>query len=931
MYLGIQNEQKTSMCRLWITCCVLLLLTGLSCRQEKTQTKITIAFSQCVGNDAWRETMLQEMYRELSFHPEIAFLYRDANGNSQTQIEQIRELLAKDIDILIVSPNEAEPLTPIVDSVFQQDIPIIVTDRKTSSGLYNAYVGADNTAIGLLAGKYIDNILQGKGKIGIVRGLAGSSPAMEREKGLLQALEKTPGITVDLVLNGNWEKSSAYQLANSQIERIVNCDLIFAFNDQMALGIRQALRDHSIQKDIHIIGVDALPGKGNGLEEVTKGSLSASLLYPTGGAESIRTALAILQKKNYTRENILSTLVIDQRNADLMVMQSRKIENQQKDIDTQQSFIKEQNKIYQNQRTILNILVISLALAVIFGGISIIVIKSNREKNKHLEKQNEEILTQQQQIVDMSRQIQEVSEAKSKFFTNVSHEFKTPLTLILAPLEELEKEREISPEGKEQLARIKRNTKKLQHLVADLIDIHRMDKSKLRLQSSPVQIDLFIQQVLASFKPLSQKKRISLSFKSKTPRKEIWLDDYLMEQALSNLLSNAFKYTQTGGKIDVVVEENTFGDYLHIRILDNGLGISPTDIDHVFDPFYQGEQHLAGSGIGLAYVKEIVELHHGQITVSSKQHVGSSFTLRLPVGNAHLLDEEIKKQNTPIATIQTDFEEEFTPVDDPTVQNVSFHSNKSSNILIVEDHTDIRSFLKNILEKEYNVFFAPTYVEAIEQVEKRYPDLIICDIMLPDGSGLELLKTVKNNTRSSQIPVLLLSAVDQDETKIESMKLMADAYLTKPFNVEYLKAVIANLILSRKRLKERYSSLVEPLDPMSETPHTEQDKRFLQHLDLVVEARIDDQTLSIEDIAEELNISRVQLYRKTKSLLHCSVNEYVLQRRLHKSKHLIMEGYHINEVADKVGFSSATYYTVAFKKQFGITPTTFKKELLKRS
>ncbi|TJY65515.1 response regulator [Sphingobacterium alkalisoli] len=924
-------KSRRGMFKFSAICWLIVLLLISSCGQRQDQSKFVIAFSQCVGDDAWRKTMFDEMKRALSFYPDIEFVYRDAQGNNQNQIQQIRELLHENIDLLIVSPNEAEPLTPIVDSVFQMNIPVVVTDRKTSSGLYNAYVGADNTSIGRLAAQYTAQVLQNKGHIGIVTGLKGSSASIEREKGFREYLASTPLMHISIQLQGDWEKQRAYLQAKKHLDALLATDIILAFNDQMALGVKQALRE-SGSDEIPIIGVDALPGPGNGLEHITEGTLFASMLYPTGGTEAIRTAVAILEKNPYKRENILGTLVIDNENAGLMALQSDKIQEQQKDIDKRQELIVEQNRIYRSQKTTLNIVVASLVLAVVFGGISIIVIKSNWEKNKHLEVQNKEILSQQQRIMEMNLRIQEASEAKTNFFTNVSHEFKTPLTLILAPLEELEKETQLSREASEQLTRIRRNAKKLQHLVSNLIDIHRIDKATIKLQASPVQIDPFIQQTLANFKPLSQQQRISLSYTNKTIIKEIWIDEYLMEQVLSNLLSNAFKFTSIGGKISIVVDEDSLTGQLNIHVVDNGVGIPSSAIEHIFDAFYQGVQSPLGSGIGLAYVKEIVALHHGQITVDSKQDMGSSFTLSLPTGRAHLCDEEIKMGSEPVATYQPNKEDAADSTAELFDEKAaSFHSSKSANILIIEDDSDVRHFLNTILDKEYNVLFAKNYADALTKIERSYPDLIISDIMLPDGSGFELLKQVKNNPHTAQIPVLLLSALDTDEAKVEGMELMADAYLTKPFHVAHLKAVIANLILSRKHLKERYTSVITSTDIVSGSGYTEQDKRFLQHLTTVVESRLGDQRLNVEEIASELNMSRVQLYRKTKNLLNCSVNDYLLQRRLQRAKHLIVEGLNINEIADKIGFSSPAYFTAAFKKQFGITPTAFKKTAIKRS
>jgi signal transduction histidine kinase/DNA-binding response OmpR family regulator len=907
----------------------LLLLLFCGCHPSKTKKKQVIAFSQCIGNDAWRRTMLEEMKRELSFNPDIEFLYRDAHGDNTVQINQIRDLVKQDIDLLIVSPNEAEPLTAIVDSVFQRNIPVIVTDRKTSSGQYNAYVGADNLAIGKLAAQYSQTLLQGRGSVGVVAGLSGTSASIEREKGFIQQIGNSSEIRIAGHIYGGWEKNKAYLEMLKHIDQMAQSDIIFTFNDQMAMGVKKALDEASIKKDIRIIGVDALPGPGNGLEQIIQGKMFASILYPTGGTEAIRTALAIINHQNYRRENILATSVIDRTNAELLALQSDKIKQQQRDIDKRQEFITEQNKIYQNQKSVLNVLVISLVLAVVFGGISIIVIKSNWEKNKHLEIQNSEILSQQKQIVEMNSQIQQAAEIKNNFFTNISHEFKTPLTLIIAPIEDLELRKDLTEEVREQLSRIKRNAKKLQRLVSDLIDIHRISKSKIKLHAAIVYIDTFIQQVIGSFKPLFKKNRISVSYVNKTSLKEVWMDEYLMEQVLSNLLSNAIKHTAASGRIEIILEENNFKDYFYLRVLDNGLGIAPSDIEHIFDPFYQGASSRNGSGIGLAYTKQIVELHHGQITVSSKPGHGSIFTLRMPIGNSHYEPAELAdfdKGEKPLFQQDDILDATRKMVDN----NLSFRSNKSKSIMVVEDNDEIRDYLRSLLERDYNLFLAKDVQQANGMLKTHFPDLVITDIMLPDGSGLDILKDIKAFYQTAHIPVILLSALANEDTMLEGSKLMADDYITKPFNAELLRTRISNILQSRHQLKEKYSSNVEQFDSAQAEQVNDNDRRFLNNFSAIVESKLSDPRLSVDGIANDLHLSRVQLYRKVKQLLDCSVNEYIIERRLKKAKSLMAEGLNINEIFSSVGFSSASYFASAFKKKYGQSPSTYKKELEKK-
>ncbi|MNS82368.1 Sensor histidine kinase TodS [compost metagenome] len=375
------------------------------------------------------------------------------------------------------------------------------------------------------------------------------------------------------------------------------------------------------------------------------------------------------------------------------------------------------------------------------------------------------------------------------------------------------------------------------------------------------------------------------------------------------------------------MERNTFGDYVYLRVIDNGRGISPEHIDHVFDPFYQGGYNPDGSGIGLSYVQEIINLHHGQVTVSSKLNEGSCFTIRLPIGHLHLKDHE-RRENVPSTSSIT--KQALSTYNSKHLdEEVSFTSSRFPSILLIDDHADIRMFLKDLLRQEYNIYTAENYDRAVQLATTKYPDVIVCDVMLPDKSGIEVLKYLKFDAQTSHIPIILLTAIDSDEGKIAGMRAMADAYLTKPFNTDHLKAVIENLLYLRKGLKERYMSEIDPSDDLSEREYSEQDKRFLNNFSAVVESRLSDPKLSVEDISSELHMSRVQLYRKVKALLQCSVNEHLLQRRMKKAQHLIMEGLNINEIAEKVGFSSAAYFTSAFKKYYGITPSAFKKEKIK--
>ncbi|OOQ56925.1 histidine kinase [Mucilaginibacter pedocola] len=902
---------------------IITLLCLPGCKNTKDASLYTIGFSQCIGSDLWRRNMLDEMKMELSLHPGANFIYADADGNSKKQAEQVKNMLNKGIDLLIISPNEAQPLTGIVEQAYNKGIPVIVIDRKTASAQYTAYVGADNYQVGKIAGEYMHTILKGKGKVVEVMGLPGSSPAIERQRGFYDALAQYKGIQITKQVYGDWLKENAQkQLMQIQPE-LKDADAVFAHNDVMATGTREVLDKLKLSKNIKVLGIDALPGTGGGLQMVSAGVLDASVVYPTGGKEAIMTAFRILNKEPFSRETILQSLVIDSTNVQLMKLQWGKISSQQKDIERQQALIAEQRDIYNNQQMVLNIIVITLVLAIVFGGLAFYSLTENRKTNKSLEAKNNEILLQRNQLIDMSAKAEAATEAKLNFFTNISHEFRTPLTLILSPVEDMMRNEKLNTTAGKNLLLIHKNVFRLLRLVNQLIDYRKIEYDKRQVSVSHNNLVAFAKDIVNSFLHNAKKRNISLSLSSKEPVIMAWFDTNLLDKVFFNLISNALKFTNDNGRIQLLLSSNK--NVIEISVQDNGVGMEPTEAEHVFDQFYQADNGMAkGSGLGLALVKQIIGLHFGTITVTSKKWQGTTFCITLPADrDSSFATQQNNATPTPIeerAKVYT------TDLDElPVVENrEAFDPLKEHSILIIEDNTDLLNYLGEKLGAGYEIFLADNGTQGLNDAFQNVPDLIISDVVLPGLSGKAIAETLKTDMRTSHIPIILLTAQVSMEQQIDGVKSMADAYITKPFNYEYLLATIENLIHNRVILKEHFTSDVSHgTMPVSKTL----DKKFLNDFSGIVEQNLANENFNVDDICKTLGISRVQLYRKVKALLGCSITDYILNRRLKKAKYLLInESYSISEITYMVGFSSPNYFSTVFKAKYNCTPSEFKKQ-----
>lgn len=543
-------------------------------------------------------------------------------------------------------------------------------------------------------------------------------------------------------------------------------------------------------------------------------------------------------------------------------------------------------------------------------------------RSRKINEQNQwERLEGERSLAEIQR-MKDLDEMKTRFFANVSHEFRTPLSLIHGPLQQAEKQSQGIKDKSVQLSEkaftlIKNNTVRLQMLVNQLLDLSKIESENLHLKLSQGGLIQFLRTHVFSFESMAERKNISLNTHFSGKFEEAYYDQDKLEKIVNNLLSNAFKYTPQGGAVSVNVDLTD--ENLSLEISDTGDGMHKKEIDRIFDRFYRVEGTEAkGSGIGLALTKELVMLQNGQINVHSEKGRGTTFKVRLPVALKNLPDAIHLESNTSSPSLEI----EETPMGNAKAPNgnVVPLPDHEEVILLVEDNQDLQRFIADILAPRYNVLTSNDGAQGERMAFEHIPDLVISDVMMPKKDGYELCSALKNNTKTSHIPIMLLTAKAGQTNKMAGLTQGADAYLTKPFDADELLLRTKNLIEARKKIWEHFKSL--DFSAIPDLNLSSVDDKFLQNVVKIIKENIDNELLSVEDIAAKVGFSRAQLHRKLKALTNKSAGQLVNEIRLNMAKTMLShKAGSVSEIAYSVGYANLSYFTKSFKEKFGVLPS----------
>ena len=898
---------------------LLVFITG--CKEDIPH--YVIGMSQC-SDDSWRHKMNDEILREAMFYDGVSVEIRSAHDDNKRQIEDIRYFIDKKVDLLIVAPNEAAPITPVVEEAFDKGIPVIMVDRKILSDKYTAFMGADNYEIGREVGNYLAAKLGGKGNIVELTGLSGSTPAMERHQGFMSAISHYPDIHLLAKADAAWEREPGRIIMDSLLKIYPKIDAVYSHNDRIAPGAFEAAQKQGREKGIVFVGIDALPGKGNGVELVLDHVLDATFIYPTNGDKVLEMAMNILEKKPFPRETTLETAIVDPINAPVMKLQTAHIADLDEKIETLNGRISGYLSRYANQQVVLYG---SLFVLLLVAGLLLVVYKALRTKNRlnselsrqkaQLEEQRDTLSEQRDQLVQLSHQLEEATHAKLVFFTNISHDFRTPLTLVADPVEQLLADKTLSGDQHRLLLLVQRNVNILLRLVNQILDFRKYENGKMEYTPVPVDLLQCLENWNESFQAAARKKHIRFSFDHMPDTNyRTQADVEKLERIYFNLLSNAFKFTPENGKVTVrlFALEKEGQPFFRFTVANTGSLISAEHIRSIFDRFYKIDMHHAGSGIGLALVKAFVEMHGGTIQVESDEKQGTMFTVDLPfcccTSSPDTSSMGTSGHESPVELLEGEEEEER-----------NYDSSRMS-VLVIDDNADIRSYIHGLLSAEYSVIEAANGSEGIRKAMKYVPDLIISDVMMPGIDGIECCRRLKSELQTCHIPVILLTACSLDEQRIQGYDGGADSYISKPFSSQLLLARIHNLIDSHQRLKQFFGDR----QTLAKEDICDLDKDFVEKFKALIEEKMGDSELNVEDLGREMGLSRVQLYRKIKSLTNYAPNELLRMSRLKRAASLLASsGMTVAEIAYEVGFTSPSYFTKCYKEQFGESPTEFLK------
>ena len=867
---------------------VFLTLVFSACSDNNVK-KYVIGVSQC-SEDIWRDKLNNELVMSTYQHDNVTLKFASANDNDRLQKQQIDQFIKEGVNLLIVSPNQIHTISSVIDKAYDAGIPVILFDRKTDSRKYTAFIGADNYEAGHEIGYFIGQQLEGKGNIAEICGLQASSPAIERNRGFMDALKSYPNVKVVARGYGDWIKESGVTAMDSiLVQSKESFQYVFAQNDRMALGALQSIKKHKV-KGIKIVGIDALPVPGGGMENVRDGNLEASYIYPTRGDSVMQLALNILEKKPYKRDNYLKGALVTKANANVLLMQNEEMNKQTARLNALHGKVDTYLVQYNHQK--MYIVLFSIILLLLIG-----------------------IMVYIYRTILMKRRIEEeANKAKLQFFTNISHELRTPLTLIADPVNYIIHDDNLNSQQRSMLQIVQRNVLVLTQLVSEILDFRKVQNGKMELRLSDFNLAESMKQWIKLFSASAQKKHITISMDAPDTIM-LRADQDKIERICYNLLSNALKYTSEGGEISLMAKEE--GGRVMISVADNGCGISSDELPYIFDRFYQAKNAGRGTGIGLAIVKAFTELHHGEVSATSIEGKGSTFTIHIPVR------QKGEVTNQPTEKI----EQLVEPSSAEEVPNQARHIDEliqpyqtdKPEVLIIDDNIDIRTYLRSVLSEKYNVSEAADGKAGLELARKIVPDIVLSDIMMPVMDGLAFCQQLKTDKAISHIPVILLTARSLDEQRAEGYEHGADAYLSKPFSLRLLLSRIDNLIESRKKLNQTWSKGVE--DDEIGNISNEIDKSFLKQLRKIIQENLADSDLSVEQIGDEIGLSRVQLYRKVKALTGYSPVEIVRKARLTRARHLLQTTERtVSEVAYAVGFSTPSYFSKCYKDEFGENP-----------
>ena len=915
---------------------IIVLLTG--CAQQPR--KYVIGVSQC-SEDIWRDKLNDELKMGEYLNDSLIVKLASSNDDNVLQNKQINRFVDEGVDLLIVSPNQLSAISKAVERAYDKGIPVILYDRKTNSDKYTAFIGCDNYTIGKSMGTFIAQQLQGKGRIVEISGLEGSSPALERHRGFMDAIKPYSGLQVVASEGGNWKEEGGIQAMKRILQQTQDFDYVFAHNDRLAWGAYVAARQMRVKRNYKYTGVDGMATEGGGLELVRDGIFEASYLYPTKGDEVIALAMKILKHQPYERDNYLSTSIITQANAALTLMEARDAERQARNLKALHKQVDQCLSDYNSQKIMLIGLCLFLfvclaAAALIFRGY-LIKVKLNEtlaKTNGELKRLNVELGEKNEELKRLNEEVLELTHSRLVFFTNISHELRTPLTLIADPVEMLLEDTGIKGKSRELLKMVQRNALALQQLVSNILDFRKIQNGKMELKLYRFDIVKTLTMWVGDFQLTAERKqiRLHLDVDDLKGSHEMIADQEKISRIVFNLLSNALKYTPAGGEIFVSLKDE--GANLRLDVKDTGKGISQVEADKIFERFFQAKGAASGTGIGLALVKSFVELHHGEARVESEPGKGSDFIVVIPreqEGDSQVIHNDVDIVDNSANASASDGknvvdESVLQYIDDGDrsrgkVQQLVSENTNRPTVLVIDDNTDIRQYERTLLQDEYIVLEAADGKEGLSVAMKEVPDLVICDVMMPVMDGLEFTEQLKTNTATSHIPVIMLTAKNLEEHRAEGYEHGADSYITKPFHSKVLLARIENLLRQRQLLKNLYQGTKEAEKEISEAHLEDRDKQFLKQLQAIIQKNLSDSEFGVEDMGQQIGLSRVQLYRKVKAMTGSSVVDLLRKARLAKARRLLeTRSMSVSEVAYEVGFSAPSYFTKCFKEEYGMLP-----------